>query len=255
MAVDVVVVNYHTDELLSDFVHSYAQHAWEGCTLTAVHVEQHAVPKLYGTQVEHQTVVVPQNIGYARACNLGAEKGTNDVILLANADTLLTDGLKACHDALLHRDDWGVLGPRQVNERHLITGGGIFGTETNIGQRGWNEVDCGQYSDVREDAMSVSGALYFTKRSVWNEMTHCSYMQAMFPGIEGGFIPTQHYYEETCYSYHVRAHGYKVVYYGPVQMVHLWHKSSPHGGAADMQVEPSKALMRQFLHSHGVICE
>ena len=255
MALDVVVTNYHTDELLSDFVYSYFQHAWEGCTLTAVHVEVNKVPDLFRLRGDFRSIATPENVGYARACNEGARYGTNDVILLANADTRLTSGLLACHDALIERDDWGVLGPRQVNDQHRITAGGIFGTEHSIGQRGWNDVDTGQYSDVREDAKSVSGSLYFIKRKVWQELTDCQYMQEMFPGIEGAFIPTRHYYEETCCSYHARNHGYKVVYYGPVQMYHAWHKASDHGGWADQQVEPSKQLMRTFLDSHGIAHE
>jgi len=36
--------------------------------------------------------------------------------------------------------EWGVLGPRQTNDQGLIVAGGIFGTETSIGLRGWNEL-------------------------------------------------------------------------------------------------------------------
>jgi GT2 family glycosyltransferase len=257
MAVDCVVVNYHTDELLRNFVHSYAEHRFGDSTLTVVDVEiadrEETLSSWDG--VPYYYIGFRENVGYARACNAGAETGTNDVILLANADTLLTGGLRACYEALMEREDWGILGPRQVNEQHCITAGGIFGTEYSIGQRGWNEVDVGQYSDVREDAKSVSGSLYFIKRKVWQELTDCQYMQEMYPGIEGAFIPTPHYYEETCCSYHARAHGYKVVYYGPVQMIHYWHKASNHGGWADMQVDTSKRMMREFLDSHGIAHE
>ena len=254
MAVDVVVVNYHTDELLADFIYSYAQNAWEGCTLTAVHVEVNALPKLFKQVYDHTAMGFTENVGYARACNAGAHRGHNDVILLANADTLLSDGLRECHDALMAHEDWGILGPRQTNEQNLITAGGIFGTETSIGQRGWNQQDAGQFNAV-EEAMSVSGSLYFIKRKVWDELTQCQYMQDMFPGIEGAFIPTQHYYEETCCSYHARNHGYKCIFYGPVKMTHYWHKASAIGGYAEQQVEPSKRLMREFLGSHGIPCE
>jgi hypothetical protein len=251
MALDVVVINYKTDELLSDFIYSYAQNAWEGCTLTAVHVEVNTLPKMFKLIVPHHSLGFADNVGYARACNEGASHGQNDVILLANADTVLSDGLRECHDALMAHDDWGVLGPRQTNEQNLITAGGIFGTETSIGQRGWNQPDNGQFNAV-EEAMSVSGSLYFIKRKVWDELTQCEYMQAMFPGIQGAFIPSKHYYEETCCSYHARHHGYKCIFYGPVKMTHYWHKSSVVGGHADQQVEPSKQLMRQFLDSHGI---
>lgn len=256
MAVDVVVVNFYTDDLLKDFVKSYAKSSFDGCTLTVVDVgiEDH---RGFGVwqEIEYRYIGFQENIGYARACNAGAEHGQNDVILLANADTLLTKDLKACYYALIHQESWGILGPRQVDDNNRITAGGIFGTDTNIGQRGWQEPDSGQYSDIRDDAKSVSGSLYFIKRSLWEELTNCEYMQRYSPDIKGAFIETPHYYEETCCSYHARAHGFKVVYYGPAKMVHLWHRASPHGGHADQKVEESKAMMRDFCRQHSIVCE
>lgn len=262
MAVDVVVVNYHTDDLLADFIRSYEAHKFEGCTITVVEVERDPTgADPYSTPVPFtgidRLLIFGENVGYAKACNAGAEKGTNDVILLANADTLLSAGFEECYNALTHplSEEWGVLGPRQVDERGRFTAGGIFGTDTNIGQRGWQEQDVGQFSDIREDAKSVSGSLYFIKRGLWEELTNCPVMQQFSPGIKGAFIETQHYYEETACSYHARAHGAKIVFYGPVQMIHLWHKASERGGWADMQVDKSKAMMRTFLGLHGITCE
>lgn len=256
MAVDVVVVNYHTDDLLEDFIRSYHESSFAGCTLTVVDVETGTGQSV---AIQGEAVIwvgIHDNVGYAKACNQGAKLGTNDVILLANADTLLEpDAFSQCYGALDQNVQWGVLGPRQVDDQNRITAGGIFGTETNIGQRGWQEPDHGQYSDIRDDAKSVSGSLYFIKRHVWNQLTECEYMQRAYPYIEGAFIPTPHYYEETCCSYHARAHGWKVVYYGPAKMIHLWHKASPHGGAADMKVNESKEMMRAFCRGHGITCE
>jgi len=257
MAVDVVVVNYKTPDFLEGFCRSYDRHKFEGCTLTVVDV---TLDSPYAQQIaenyDAEYVLFEENVGYARACNAGAFCGVNDVILLANADTLLTENFEACYKYLITPDqDFGILGPRQVDEFNRVTAGGIFGTETNIGQRGWNELDHGQYSDIRWDAKSVSGSLYFIKRSVWEELTQCQYMQEAYPGIEGAFIPTPHYYEETCCSYHARAHGYKIVFFGPAKMIHYWHKASDLGGWADRQSETSKAMMRSFLGSHNIPCE
>jgi GT2 family glycosyltransferase len=80
-------------------------------------------------------------------------------------------------------------------------------------------------------------------------------MQQYQPGSIGAFINTPHYYEETCCSYHARAHGYKIVYYGAVKMTHLWHRASEHGGWADKQTEISKAMMRDFCALHSIVCE
>lgn len=252
---DVVVVDYHTPDLLREFIDSYDRFAPPGATLTIVMVD-------YGREDEQstgsvRTIWIADNCGYAHACNVGAEGGTNDVVLLANADTLLTEGLTECCEALMAHEDWGVLGPRQVDENGRITCGGIFGTDESISQRGWQEFDHGQYSSVRDDAKSVSGSLYFVKRKVWQELTDCPVMQEFQPDSQGAFIHTPHYYEETCCSYHARAHGYKIVFYGPVQMIHYWHKAHQIGSWADQPttVEGSKQMMREFCALHSIQCE
>jgi GT2 family glycosyltransferase len=255
--IDVVVVSYRTPHDLEGFCSSYARHHFPGCTLTVVDVDPEVEPNSpWFEQVVDSWIVTHENVGYGKACNMGAAKGTNPVILLANADTLLTaDGMHRCFSALMEHDDWGVLGPRQVNRDGQITAGGIFGHPQSPSLRGWNEYDCGQFSDIRDDALSVSGALYFIKRSVWDELTNCEIWQQYSPGIEGAFLPTPHYFEEMTCSVHARGHGYKCVYYGPVQMVHFWHQASPHGGWADQQFSISQHMHREFCALHGLVCE
>lgn len=259
MAVDVVCVNYKTDDLLIKFIDSYQKTKFPGCTLTVVDVQSPFKREETDTMAKRlggQFLAFRDNVGYGRACNAGADQGSNDVILLANADTLLTaDGLEACYEALISHPKWAVLGPRQIDADGRITAGGIFGTDRFPQQRGWAEPDHGQYSDVRTDALTVSGSLYFIKRSVWKELTECAVFQEYQPDSIGAFLQTQHYFEETFCSYHARSHGYKCVFYGPVQMVHLFHKASPHGGWADQQFGASQAMMRQACAQHGIICE
>lgn len=269
MAVDVVVVNFHTNDLLKDFIGSYWESMFEGCTITVVEVAPGNFPKAFYVRdgmhdvleqygAVNDLIEFEENVGYARACNAGARFGKNDVILLANADTLLgrDSALLQCYDALMSHDGWGVLGPRQVNEHNQITAGGVLGTDTAPRLRGWNEPDRGQYSDVVDSAMSVSGSLYFIKRAVWEELTACPMYQLATKGqAQGAFLPTPHYFEETFCSYHARAHGYKCVYYGPAKMTHLWHKASEHGGWADRQMEISKAMHREACKVHAIVCE
>jgi hypothetical protein len=252
MAVDVVVVNYHTPDLLIDFVTSYIESSWYGCTLTIVDVESTEY-SVRGTWDAYITAA--DNIGYGRACNEGAACGENEVILLANADTYLTAGLRECHDALLEHDDWGVLGPAQINEEQRITAGGIIGPDARPSQRGWMQPDGGQYRFIDPDVVSVSGALYFIKRSLWQELTACPLYQDVSPGATGAFLETPHYYEEMWCSYHARAHGYRCVYYGAVRMLHIWHAASPVGGRADQQMPVSLERYREACRYHSIICE
>jgi GT2 family glycosyltransferase len=257
MRVDIVVVNYKTPDLLLNFLRSVRDLVdRHQTTLTVVDVCPNQSFSTNGEYLGNGLYIqFDENVGYGRACNIGASGGEFDVILLANADTLLTDGFKECVDQLMAHEDWGVLGPRQVNEQGRITAGGIFGYDQSPTQRGWNEADYGQYSDIRDDALSVSGALYFIKRSVWHELTKCPLFQQSQPDSVGAFLETPHYFDETFCSYHARAHGHKVVYYGPVQMTHLWHKASEHGGWADQQFVRSQAMHREACAVHGIECE
>ena len=258
MAVDVVVVNYRTPDLLADFIDSYERSAFEGCTLTVVDVtpvsESETALVMERDSVDSY-IYLPDNCGYGRACNLGAEYGVNNAILLANSDTLLTPQLAECHVALLAHDDWGILGPRQVNEQNVLTAAGIFGDNRDPRHRGWREHDFGQYADVRDDAVTVSGSLYMIKRAVWDQLTTCLLFQEIAPDEPGAFLPTRHYYDETWCSYHARAHGWKCVYYGPAKMTHLWHASSPKGGAVDQQMPVAQRKFREACAHHGIECD
>jgi GT2 family glycosyltransferase len=252
MAVDVVVVNYHTTDLLFDFIASYEKYKTVGCHLYIIDIQPES-GMLYPK--EYTYISTEENLGYGRACNLGASLGNNSVILLANADTLLSEGFEECYEELLRHDDWGVLGPRQVDDQNKITAGGIIGEDWSPRQRGWAEQDHGLYSDVVETALSVSGALYFVKRAVWDELTGCPLYQQYSPGAVGAFLETPHYFDEMFCSLHSRFHGHKTVYYGPVVMTHLWHRSSPHGGWADSQFNISQQMHRDACALHGIPCE
>lgn len=256
MAVDVVVVNFHTYDLLDQFCKSYDKQKFDGCTLTVVDVEGVGTlqPSLAPCSWD-DAISFQDNVGFGRACNEGAAMGLNDAILLANADTVLSEGFRQCYDALMFRDDWGVLGPRQVNEHGQLTFAGIFGPDQAPKLRGWKEADIGQYSDVRDDTLSVMGSLYFVKRSVWEELTACALFQIYQPGSTGAFLETPHYFEEMFCSLHARAHGHKCVYYGPVQMLHYWHAASAVGGWADQQFARSQAMHREACRIHGIASE
>lgn len=205
--VDVVVTNYRTAGDLSAFLASL--HGWEPEVPHDV-VVANVSPTRRDVQVasawleapgrERRTVVpFADNVGYARACNRGASLGRREVVALFNADVRLTPGaLDTCYDALIAHPSWAILGPRQVDDEGRLTAAGIFGTNTAPRHRGWHEVDRGQYTDVRPDAVTVSGAAFFVRRAVWDELTACPIFAATAePPPEGAFLQTPHYYEET----------------------------------------------------------
>lgn len=257
LGVDLVVTNYRTPEDLEAFCWSVFDRSpripW---TLTVVNVSPTERDLVVGEwaarfsgNVTHLSY--EDNIGYGRACNAGAVKGTKSMLALFNADVILTQGaVEDCCRALADHPTWGVVGPRQIDDRGRLTHAGIFGTRSAPLHRAWQQDDNPVYADV-QPAVTVSGAAYFIKRSVWDELTACPTYR-LVTCAEGAFLPTPHYYEETWCSYHAFQHGHEVVYYGPVCVVHRWHKASPMGGWADQQMPVSQVMFRFACDVHSI---
>lgn len=264
--IDVVVVDYQTPQDLAEFVDGFAAVQWEvPASLHVVLVDPnedilYVDEAVDGVEVPISVTVWPSNIGYARSCNAAAEMVENmaiarQTIAFFNADTILKPGvLDACHWELHQHSDWAVVGPRQVDEEGRITHAGIYGTfeKPSFADR-WMKKDVGQFNELRDDCVSVAGSAYFVKRIAWDELTRCSKFQEVAPKANGAFLPTQHYYEETWFSYHAQAHGWKVAYHGGVQMVHKWHRASPVGGDAEKRYLPeSRKAFRAACDAHGI---
>lgn len=257
--IDSVVVNYKTAADLAAFLHSYAEHPPEQGTLwvanvcpTTADLEVVRRAQAEGLKLEHR--VYEANVGYARASNELGAQGSSDVVAVFNADVILkAQALDTCAGMLMSQPRWGVLGPRQVDDHNRLTAGGIFGTSEQPQMRGWREHDTGQYNDIRDDAVTVSGAAMFIRRSVWNHLTNCETYREIAPDALGPLLPTQHYYEETFCCYHARHHEYRCVYLGTVGIVHRWHTSHPQGSEVDRVVMPSsRAYFRAACDRHSI---
>lgn len=261
---DVIVTDYRTPWDLNSFLASYVAFPPTDGKLWVVLVSPDGGPleadlalsANWATVLDFEVITFEDNVGYAKACNTAAARGSGDVLALFNADVVLAAGaLDQCADALMSNPEWGVLGPRQVDAENRITAGGVFGPPRQPQQRAWLATDVGQCSDVRPDALTISGAAFFIKRELWATLTDCPLYRGVHPSAEGAFLPTPHYYEETWCAYHARAHGARCVFYGPVKIVHKWHQASKPGGWADQQMGHSRDLFRHACGIHGIPCE
>lgn len=176
-----------------------------------------------------------ENVGYARAINAGMlawpDPAPYAAILNADVEFLPSESIQAVTDHFEHFPYVGIIGPRTMDDRGRFTHAGIVNTKLKPRNhhRGWLEFDNGtQYRDIR-NVNTVSGATYFVRREMWDQLTKCPLYQEAAPGAEGAFLPTKHFYEETFCSYHARYHGWRVVYFGETAMIHKWHRSSPVG--------------------------
>lgn len=252
--IDIIITNYRTPGLLKRLLESCKVFEPDcSVSYTVVDVDPLMTPVLDDSAFPELTYLsVPENIGYARACNLGAAITSGRNLALLNADTRFTNShcVDRCVEFLDARPEVAVVGPLQVDSDGRVTHAGIFGTLEKPSERGFKaKSKKGLQGDQR--AVYVNGSAFFTKRGVWDQMRHCHIFEEQFPEAKGAFPLTQHYYEETGYAYHVQAHGYQVWYLGSAEMVHEWHASST-VGSQSKHVAPSKAIFNQFCDAHGI---
>jgi len=274
MAIDLVCVDYKTPGDLQNFYNSLMSYppvrGGGHPTLTVVETDE-TLPSREVRQVgwngsNSGVWMRPgENLGYAKACNLAAIAGSNEVLAFFNADVMVTpDAIDVCIEVLLSDPSVAVVGPRQVDTQNRLTHAGIVNPgvdrfdQSLMYPRNWQEPDRGQMSHI-EEVLSVAGSAYFVRRSVWDELNECHlYQHACFEIYGdfalGAFLPTQHYYEESYLSLHARAHGYRVMYVGETTIVHKWHQASPVGGVAELVYQPqARAEFRRACDIHGII--
>jgi glycosyltransferase involved in cell wall biosynthesis len=186
------------------------------------------------------------NVGYGAAINGMAALSGSDLVCALNGDTWFsTKDIIRSVQTFADYPEQAIMGPKQMDEQARIRHGGIVGENTNLTQRGWGEYDPNNILyKYREEVPTISGSIYFSRRSVWEEMAKCSvyaneilgkenYTQALLGNVH-------HFYEETWLSYHARHHGYKIFYDGTITMGHSWAAST--GG-------PQPILREYFLES------
>lgn len=267
-ALGIVVTDYHTPTELTGFVESLRSAQVSIPYAVCIEVvegtaEEKAAAEAFAallaqSAIATQVVCHSQNVGYNRATNDGVEwlalYDEIDTYAVFNSDCRLRPGVLESCSALLAADErYGVCGPRQIDELGRLTHGGIFGTPSSPQHRGWHRAPLpGEYQDVRDDAVTVSGAAYFVRRSVWEELSLCPIYRSVDPTARGAFLQCHHYFGETYASYHAVAHGYRCVYNGAATMVHGWHKSSPVGGIGEQNWVRDQGFFRRACDAHGI---
>lgn len=264
--VDVIVVNYQTPTDLREFLGSYRDtvpsdgFAHLYVANVCPHDDDRRVPERFLIQrviYELMMFNFADNIGYNRAVNRVGSRGVHEFIAVFNADVVLRPGaLDQLVAALRDHPDWGVVGPRQVDDQGLLTAPGIFGTPQAPQWRCWKESGAdGRYSDVRDDCVTVLGSAFVMRRSVWEQLTRCELYRDIAPTALGPMLPCAHYYGETAAMYHAVAHAWKLGYLGTTTIVHKWHRASIVGGHGEQHWDVDQAFFRRFCAHHGIACD
>lgn len=204
MTVDLLVCNYNTKDYLVNLIQNlnndYEPGVWRlyiqdnGSTDGSVEWLQ---DNSDGYNIEH--IEFAENVGYATAINKMSSISDSDILAAVNADTQFsTRHVKQMQETFDHNPDQAVCGPKQIDFRHNIRHGGItWDGKSNPVHRGWTQFDPrDQMFKDRIQCWTVSGSLYYVRRSVWDEMKSNMVTQGVIDSNEniGAFLPTPHYY-------------------------------------------------------------
>lgn len=221
--VDVVVVDYGTPALAARCVGSLASDLFSSIELVDAK---------------------GRGLSYAQACNRSLARGNAPYVLALNADTRMLEPPDHIVALFEEHADIAVIGPRQVSSQGFVTHAGIVGTNVEPRHRFWQQPLADVESQCREDQLdcvTVSGAVYFARRSVWEAL--------------GGFLDTPHFYEETWFSYLARHRGYRVVYTGSTTWEHEFNQSPVSGAWRAQIAAESRAIFRSACAREGIVCD
>lgn len=263
--IDIVVVNYKRYDLTRRFLDSFYQYKPSN-DYTVTVVDNTPLDK-ESKQLEYikdsypwesfYEVYPKMNLGYAKACNIGAYLGESEYIGLFNNDVEFVNNtcIDQCIKFLDENPDVGIVGPFQYTTQgntRKVTNAGILGPGSSPKHRGWLEIDRGQYR-FNEEVLMVMGSAMIIRRKFWDKMRLDPIFLHFFPNALGAMPHTELYYEDTTLCYAAPYFGYKVYYLGEegCEVIHQWHqtiKDNP-----DNKVfESSRKIFRNLMDAWGL---
>lgn len=199
--------------------------------------------KTYGNKIK--LIELQENIGFGKACNLGAESSTGEYLVFLNPDTTILekDFFVRLVNCMEQHKDYGLIGPRIVNHdkvtqksvRNLPTALRAFG-EYILGQKGaydFYQPNCQNLCEVE----SIVGACVVVRRDI-------------FYRLEGFDKKYFMYFEDLELCRLVRKNGLKVGYLPNLKIEHKIGASgfgSPTSGFAKTSAKKYFGLFQYYL--------
>lgn len=251
----IVIVSYRCGALLEDCLTSLNPTQQPGVSAEILVIDNASGDDTAEVARAHshaELIALEENVGFARANNLGIERATGSAVLVLNPDTVLPHGsLRLCLDELWSHPDVGVLTPRLESPQGLLdrrckrgfpTPWASFCYFTGLDRRlrgsastrytaGW--VDEHRSGDVE----SVSGAFMLMPRRALDEV--------------GGFDEQFFMYAEDidlCLRF--IANGWRVRYWPEVAVVHVGAGSNVEGKRPPEANAAYFRTMAPFVRKH-----
>lgn len=121
-SVDIIIVNWNSGELLKDCIQSINSAINNSFDLKRVVVvdnksSDNSIEFLSNSKLPLFLIKNEENLGFAKACNQGAEKSTADFLLFLNPDTKLFDNSLSIPISFLNTNkNVGIVGVKLINE-------------------------------------------------------------------------------------------------------------------------------------------
>lgn len=223
----IILISYNTQQLLQECLESLFENI-DTCLVEIIVVDNNSADSSADMVQERFPSVIfiqnTDNLGFARANNIGIKHSSGDNILLLNTDTIIVeDFVSPIINYLKDAPDVGVLGCRVLNEDHslqytcwrsptVFTGLSFYTIEIikNILNplSYWRYMKYWDHLSVR-DVDCVSGCFMWIRRAVID----------LFGGLDENIFM---YYEDSEFCVRVRKQSdYRVVYFPGTCIVHL----------------------------------
>jgi GT2 family glycosyltransferase len=256
--ISVVIVNYRVPHLLGECLLSLRDCATDGAVEVIVVDNNSGDTSQAMVEREFPEVAwvgLKSNLGFGKACNVGARRAVGRFLLLLNPDTVVSkDTLSTCVAFMQAHPQAGIMGPRILNPNgslqvscrrsfptplvafYRLSGlSRLFPKSRRFGQYNLTYMDPDQSAPV--DA--VSGSFMFMPRALFAEL--------------GGFDEQFFMYGEDldlCRQVHDR--GFEVWYHPATQIVHFKGKSSAKRAIRSRAAfyEAMLLFSRKYRHTH-----
>jgi len=228
MMVSVIIVNYNSGEFLVQAIASLKQ--WVKATPLEIILVDNAsrdgsVERVKQLFPQMSVLELPNNVGFARANNLGAQMAQGKYLLFLNSDTVLHEDVLTPLVSFLEQDEnAAVVGPKLVNVDGTFQLS--FGNRTGFlgeAQSIWWQrklkskrprISQGMEKKLvrKRDVKWLTGAAMLVRRPVFE----------MLGGFDEDYFM---YFEDADFCARVRKAGYRVTYFPATALIHLGGKS------------------------------
>jgi GT2 family glycosyltransferase len=238
--VDIIIVNWNTGELLNECLNSIKKYE-KGYISSIIVVDNNSEDSSHICSLNYDKVnliSLKNNLGFAKACNIGAKKCKSDYFLFLNPDTRLkTNTLKNVIDFmnLNNSKNFGICGVQIVDDlgkttpscsrfpslsRHFFYSIGLNKFFPRLGSpmREWSH-------NTTRIVDQVMGAFFLIRKDIFLELN----------GFDERFFI---YYEEVDLSYRARQKNYKSIFFSNAQVYHL-------GGGSSRKVKAKRIFYSQ----------